>query len=375
MNANLRVYLELGDELWNWGNPYYVDFNNVNTLAAADVASNDADFQAFNFDGLSTATDANGNYLSLNTWRYRKIMLRLMHISDIFRSVFGDAAMMTHIRPLYEWMYANDGDTAGLALTFADRYFNNGDGQAHVADPLPVSHWLWGGGGATYYGAVNGNGLTTLISNPSFSLPSLAQPGYQVAPSGSPWTFSGTAGIACYGGSATDIPPPYQGSQMAFITDDGAVSIPVTFPTNFISPIFGVSFKAVNRTKAGAANPDNESLRVYLDGTNDITARTFIQWTGYTIPAAYDPANPWLALNVSWTLSDYYYTRAFTVQPGGPIPLPSAGSETGQTRRTRIKRPFWAKCELPAWTAFSRTACRAGAKPPANPSEKSIRIR
>jgi len=317
LNANLRVYLELGDELWNWGNPYYVDFNNVNTLAAADVASNDADFQAFNFDGLSTATDANGNYLSMNTWRYRKIMLRLMHISDIFRSVFGDAAMMTHIRPLYEWMYANDGDTAGLALTFADRYFNNGDGQAHVADPLPVSHWLWGGGGATYYGAVNGNGLTTLISNPSFSLPSLAQPGYQVAPSGSPWTFSGTAGIACYGGSATDIPPPYQGSQMAFITDDGAVSIPVTFPTNFISPIFGVSFKAVNRTKAGAANPDNESLRVYLDGTNDITARTFIQWTGYTIPAAYDPANPWLALNVSWTLSDYYYTRAFTVQPGG----------------------------------------------------------
>ena len=73
----------------------------------------------------------------MNTWRYRKIMLRLVQISDIFRAVFGDGAMMSRVRPLYEWQYDNANDTARLALTFADRYFNNGDGQTHVASPAP----------------------------------------------------------------------------------------------------------------------------------------------------------------------------------------------------------------------------------------------
>jgi len=316
LNPNLRVYLELGNELWNWGNPYYIDFDNINALASADADSADADFQALNYDGLSTAKDNSGNYVSLNAWHPRKILLLMMHVSDIFRAVFGDAAMMTRVRPLYEWQYANYNDTAGSGLSFVDRYFNNGDGQNHVANPLPVSHWLWGGGGATYYGALNNNGLTALIPDPAFSQPALAQPGYQIAPTGAVWNFSGTSGIARYEGGTNDLPPPYQGSQVAFITDHGSLSIPVTFPADFVSPVFGVSFKAVNRTKIGASSPDKQSLRVYLDGTNNLTARTFSQWTGYTIPASYDAGNPWSAANVSWARSDYYFTRAFTVQPG-----------------------------------------------------------
>jgi hypothetical protein len=352
LNPNLRVYLELENELWNWGGVFYTDFGNINALTALDADANNDDFQAINFDSLSTTKDGSGNYASMNTWRYRKIMLRLIQISDIFRIVFGDGAMTSHIRPLYEWQYDNANDTARLALTFADRYFNNSDGQSHVATPHPISHWLWGGGGASYYGAVNGNGLTALLSNSDFSSPTLPAPGYQQSPSGASWTFTGTAGIARDGGTSDDLPPPFRGSQIGYITDRGQASIDVTFPTSFTSSIFAVSFKAVNRTKVGATTADRENLRVYLDATNDITARTFSQGNGYT-PPAYDPAYPWSANNVFWTHSEYYATKSFNVQPGsthtitfrglGDIGNSTATNQTvflGEVRATSVDRIF-----------------------------------
>ena len=334
LNHNLRVYLELENELWNWGGVFYTDFGNINAITAQDADANNSDFQAINFDNLSTAKDTGGNYVSMNTWRYRKIILRLFQISDIFRATFGDDAMMSRIRPIYEWQYDNANDTARLALTFADRYFNNGDGQPHVTTPQPVSHWLWGGGGASYYGAVNGNGLTTLLSNSDFALPGLTSAGYQPAPTGGVWNFTGTAGIARDGGASDDIPPPYHGGQAGYITDRGQASISVTFPNSFTSSAFGVSFKAVNRTKTAAASADRENLRVYLDTTNDITARTFSQGNGYT-PAAYDPSYPWTANNVFWTHSEYYFTRSFSVQPGSTHTITFRGfGDTGNASAT-----------------------------------------
>jgi hypothetical protein len=279
-------------------------------------------------------------------------MLRLFQMSDIFRAVFGDDAMMTRIRPLYEWQYDNANDTARLALTFADRYFNNGDGSVHVPNPQPISHWLWGGGGAAYYGAVNGNGLTSLLPNSDFASPTLAASGYSQAPSGATWTFTGTAGIARDGGSSDDIPPAFHGDQVGYITDKGQASISMTFPASVTSSVFAVSFKAVNRTKVAATNSDHENLRVFLDGTNDITARTFSQGNGYT-PDAYNSGSPWTANNVFWTRSEYYYTRSFTVQPGsthqitfrglGDIGNASATNQTaflGEVRVTSVDRIF-----------------------------------
>lgn len=315
LNPNLRVYLEIGNELWNWASVFYVDWANINALAAADAAANNTDFEIINFDGLSTARDNQGQYASMNTWRYRKIMLRLHQISDIFRAVFGDDAMLNRIRPIYEWQYANDNDTARLALTFADRYFNNGDGQPHVAEPQPIRSWLWGGGGAAYYGAFNGNGLTDLVPDPAFALPALTEPGYAPRPSPSPWTFAGTAGLARPIAGSSEIPPAFRGGQMAYLTDRGEIGTTVVFPTNPVSSVYGVSFKAVNRTAPGTVAADQENLRVYLDGTNDITARTFSQGRGYT-PSAYDPNSPWAALNVFWTRSEYYFSRSFSVEPG-----------------------------------------------------------
>ena len=351
LNPNLRAYLELGNELWNWASVFYVDWANVHSMTAADADANNEDFRVLNFDGLPLTRDAGGQYVSMNTWRFRKILLRMIQISDIFREVFGDAAMMTRIRPLYEWQYANDNDTARLALSFADLYFNNGDGRPHCAQPRPIGYWLWGGGGATYYGAVNGDGLTQVLPNPDFAAPDLAGAGYHQAPDGGTWSFTGTAGIARDGGPSDDIPPAFRGSQVGYVTDLGTLSIPVTFPWEVTSPVFGVAFKAVNHGASGGAT-DRETLRVFLDGTTDITARTFSQGNGY-MPAGYDPAAPWTANNVFWTRSDYYFTKSFSVVPGsthtitlrgmGDLSKPPRTNQTafiGEVRVTSVDRIF-----------------------------------
>ncbi len=135
LNSNLRVYLELGNELWNWAYPFSTDYDNINSLVTANANANNADFQIINYDNLSTAKDSTGAYVSMDTWRYREIILRDIEISNIFRAVWGDADMMTQVRPLYEWQYDNQNDTASLALPFADNYFNNADGQRTLPSP------------------------------------------------------------------------------------------------------------------------------------------------------------------------------------------------------------------------------------------------
>ena len=182
LNPNLRVYLELENELWNWASIFNVDWANVNALVAEDIAAKHTDFLLVNFDHLSLEKDGQGNYKSIGTWRFRKIMLRMRQISDIFRNVFGDSEMHSRVRPLYMWQYDNINDTARLALTWADCVLNNGDGVDHVqrrsAFGLMVALRREG---VTYYGARNGNGLTDLLPDPRFEQPTLARPGLQLA--------------------------------------------------------------------------------------------------------------------------------------------------------------------------------------------------
>lgn len=225
------------------------------------------------------------------------------------------------------------------------------DGQVHVAQPYPVSHWFWGGGGATYNGAINGNGLTRLLNDPSFAVPALSADGYSPSPSGSSRAFAGNSGIARSSGGG-DFPPPYAGTQTGYVTDHGSMTTTVTFPTNSVSRFFGVSFKAVNRIPSGSTAADRENLRIYLDDTLDITARTFNQNNGYT-PPGFDPQNSWAAMNVFWTHSQYYYTRPFQVAPGsthtitirglGDVDHPTVINQTafiGEVRVTSVDRIF-----------------------------------
>jgi hypothetical protein len=329
LEPNLRVYLELGNELWNYAGVFATDFANINSITAANAAADNADFQIINFDNLSTA-QSNGNYVSMNTWRYREIMLRLYQISNIFESVWGSSEILTNIRPLYEWQYDNQNDTASIALTFADDYFDNGDGIEHVTDPEPVNDWLWGGGGASYYTASNSEGLTTLLPDNEFATPVLSGPGFVQDPSGSPWTFAGTAGIAQAG--TGDIPPAFSGNQMGYITDNGSMSVTFTAPTTQTSSIYGVSFTALNAIPTGSSTADTENIRLYLDGT-DITADTVDQTNGYT-PAGYNASEPWDANNVYWTTSQYYYTVSFNLAPGSTHTITIKGTNAAGSNQT-----------------------------------------
>jgi len=330
LNPNLRVYVELSNEIWNSMSAAFRQFFDMNEMMLADVrlatgspSANDAsdplarpqDFAIYNFDNLPTTKDANGYFNNGNTWRMRKIILRTVQISDIFRSVWGDANMRTRVRPLYEWQYENANSTASTPLKFVNDYFNNGDGVTHVANPHPVNYYLWGGGGASYYGAVNGYGVTDQLVNSGFESPVIAA-GYQANPAGAGWTFSGTAGIARDAGAGDDIPPGWGGSaQSGYIAGTGAMSLQVTIPATQTSNTYAFVFKAVNRVKNGTTTADTQKVRLYVNGV--LTEwKSFNQSQGYQ-PTAYDPSKPWNSFVVFWTPeTPYYSSGAFTAAPG-----------------------------------------------------------
>lgn len=134
LDANLRVYIEYSNEIWN--NDYVMNHQNI-ALAQQAVAAG----------GSPLGYDGN---LSPGLLGQRRAAERTKEISDLFRGVWGDAAMTTRIRPVLEWEYGNGQAWAQNELSFLEAYWGNADGQPHVAQPYPVAHYLWGGGAAWY---------------------------------------------------------------------------------------------------------------------------------------------------------------------------------------------------------------------------------
>ena len=117
-------------------------------------------------------------------------------MSDAVRAVVGDAAMGDRVRVLLEFQYAGAQDTAHLSFSFIDRYFNNGDGQ-HMTTPHPVRYYVWGAGGAGYYGVGNQWGMQDEVVMPDGGFEQAPVPeGTETAPAGgTPWKFSGGAAL------------------------------------------------------------------------------------------------------------------------------------------------------------------------------------
>lgn len=86
LTSGSKIYVEYSNEVWNSGFTQYGDNKN---LATAEVNANPAS---------SLAYDGN---LNADMLGFRRTARRLKEISDIFRSVYGDAAMMTTIRPVF----------------------------------------------------------------------------------------------------------------------------------------------------------------------------------------------------------------------------------------------------------------------------------
>lgn len=118
-----RIYVEWSNEMWN-GN-----YAQTGRNQAAAIAEVNAGGSRLNYDGST-----NQGY-----WAWRRIGKRTVEISDIFRSVFGDAAMMTRVRPVVCSQFAQP-ETIRQPLEFIAAVYG------------PPKRYLYAVAGAPYFG-------------------------------------------------------------------------------------------------------------------------------------------------------------------------------------------------------------------------------
>ena len=104
---------------------------------------------------------------------------------------------------------------------------------------------------------------TTSLADPNFQTPVVgtgASADYQADPSGSPWTFTSTAGVAGNGSSYTSANPPAPfGTQVGYIENTGALSQSVVLAAG----TYVLSFQAAQR---GSGNHGGQEIEVLVDG-------------------------------------------------------------------------------------------------------------
>ncbi len=153
--SNLNLYVEYSNELWNGAFGQFHD----NCKATSDelVANRNS---SLNFDktwnGVAWIvgdTHYNPNFDHEKCWR--RIAKRGAEISNIFRSVFGDAAMGTRIRPVLMTQQNNGQGTFVSAMKIIFGYFGNGEGN-FVSTPHPPTYYFYGAGGSGYYSPPEG---------------------------------------------------------------------------------------------------------------------------------------------------------------------------------------------------------------------------
>ncbi len=279
LNPNLRVYVEWGNEYWNWA---FSQAGWANDAGRAAVVNNTTEGQIINFDGTRPTGD-------FRRWA----ALKTVEASNTFREVWGDDAMGSQVRVLYEYQYNNQQNTAVEVLRFLDRYFNNGDGTEHVPDPHPVNYYIWGAGGAAYLGASNPRGLVTDISVPGGAFEAIhGNPGGLATPSpkDTPWQFDGDAGIYRDLAGIPDntpmvipgvgqVPATPGGKQAMYISGNASVWVTITIPR---AGVYAIDFQAAGGVGQNAGNTLDFYLndqRITPDGASP-TSPTYPWWPG-----------------------------------------------------------------------------------------------
>jgi len=140
LNPNLKIYVEYSNELWNTAGPFPQSGTNY-TLAGLEVASGGS---TLNFDG-----DAN-----TWNWAWRRVAKKGVETSLLFRSVFGDAAMMDRVRPVLMWQKRNGQSVASQCLKWLDYYSQ--------LNSKPIHYYFYGAGGSAYYSPDNASLLLTI---------------------------------------------------------------------------------------------------------------------------------------------------------------------------------------------------------------------
>ncbi len=131
LNSNSKVYLEFGNEMWN---DIFKQAGDIKAEATAYVNSGQT-------PKLNTNSDPGLDNVSY--WARHLTIKKLADASNIFRSIFGDAAMMTRIRPVFADQSARY-SLAYSALAWLSRSY-----------PNPVNYYIYAVANAPYYGASN----------------------------------------------------------------------------------------------------------------------------------------------------------------------------------------------------------------------------
>lgn len=134
LDSSLNVYVEYSNEVWNTA-PGFSQGNQNHELAQAEVSTS------------SPALDADDE---TNTWIWarRRVGLRLVEISNLFRAVWLDAAMPApgkaasevRVRPVLMGQQGYMVGPQDAALTFVDHNY-----------PQPPNYYFYGIGGSAYY--------------------------------------------------------------------------------------------------------------------------------------------------------------------------------------------------------------------------------
>lgn len=126
LKTGIKLYVEYGNEIWNSGAGFMgfrwaLEFANQHRMNPAHPIAN---------DGV-----VNDQYIALRRW----VAYRSGVISQTFRSVWGDTAMMRTVRPILAGQFGNGSLYLSLGLAWAESYFGD------------VTRLWYGGGGAAYY--------------------------------------------------------------------------------------------------------------------------------------------------------------------------------------------------------------------------------
>ncbi len=123
LNASSRIYVEYSNEIWN---SQFLQHGINKALAEAEVKADPNSPLAY--DGSQDP----------NQWAYRRIAKRGKEISNIFRSAFGDAAMMNRVRPVFATQVVNP-YASELGLKFIEAVYG------------PPSRYFYAMAGAPYF--------------------------------------------------------------------------------------------------------------------------------------------------------------------------------------------------------------------------------
>lgn len=127
LKANLKLYIEYSNELWNTAPAFQQGVQNWE-LAKAEVAAGGSNL---NYDG-----ETNDWY-----WAWRRIGKRTREIANVFKTTFGASQMLSRIRPVLCWQQGAEQLTARQIFTFLEGAYPT----------EKVSDYIFGGGGSAYY--------------------------------------------------------------------------------------------------------------------------------------------------------------------------------------------------------------------------------